>query len=120
MAAYMFGSICSAWIVPPPTWIVASALCCELLHRQNAVDVGHMVEVALDLGELGADVVAQGFRDLDVMARDAQLHGSLLPLVIVTCSASAHSMMRIFIASRYLATVRRATVTPPSDSICAI
>src|ERR1700752_4304210 len=65
----------------------------QLLHRQDAVDVGHVVEVALDLGELGSDVVAQGFRDVDVMTRDAQLHDSLLPLVIVTCSASYRSMM---------------------------
>jgi hypothetical protein len=38
------------------------------------VNVGHVIEVALEFRELGTDVVAQGFRDLDVMSADTQLH----------------------------------------------
>src|SRR5688572_6112742 len=81
----------------------------QLLHCQDAVDVGHVVEVALDLCELGSDVATQGIGDVDVMARNAQLHDSLLPLVIVTCSASAHSMTR----SSWLLDTWRPCAGPP-------
>src|SRR5262245_5631579 len=65
------------------------------------------------------------------MARNAQLHGlspstgcSRLLFFLVdqpTILLRLRSLDDgIFIASRYFATVRRATVMPPSDSICAI
>ena len=92
----------------------------ELLDGEDAVDVGHVVEVPLELGELRADVVAQGFRDVDVMASDAQLHdfapsagNYLIDFSHPTNLLRLRSLDDgIFIASRYFATVRRATVMP--------
>src|SRR5690606_28845437 len=56
----------------------------QFLHREDAVDIGHVVEMPLELCELGADVIAKGRRDLDVMTGNAPLHnaGSSLRVVL--------------------------------------
>src|SRR3970040_2485714 len=91
----------------------------QLFHREHAVNVRHDVEMPAELAKFRVDIVAQRGRDVDVVASDGQLHDLLL--LHVTCQPTKLPRFRslddgILIASRYLATVRRATLMPSSDS----
>src|SRR5262245_230268 len=95
----------------------------ELLDREHAVHVDDALEVPQHAIELLAHVVAEGRRDLDVVARDLQLHGSILlvPSVNSPAQRPAAPWRRALEGampsdSRYLATVRRATCTPSAAS----
>ncbi len=83
----------------------------ELLDRQHAVHVDDLVEMPHHAVELPLDVAAQGRGDVNVVAGELQLHDLLL---LRSLDGGIPS------ASRYLATVRRATWIPSPDSISAI
>src|SRR4029079_18202147 len=80
----------------------------ELLDGEDAVNGGHVVEVPLEPGKPLVYVTSKGFRDVYVMARNGQLH-DLAPLFRHPTNLLLLRSLDegIFIASRYLATVRR-------------
>src|SRR5262245_40157749 len=99
----------------------------QLLDRQDAMHVDQRLEVARDPLELLRDVAAERGRDLDVVTGQVELHGSLLfnGHEHSTCHQRAMARLRSFegasdMASRYFATVRRATGMPSWDRISAI
>src|SRR5690606_12906199 len=64
----------------------------QLLDGQYAVDVDHVIEMALELAESSRDVIAQRVRDVDMMPGDRQFHG-LAPcrfVVVGRCRSAEH------------------------------
>jgi hypothetical protein len=56
----------------------------EFFDGEDAVNVYHVVRVSDDTVELFFDIPLEGGSDIDVMAGDVQLHGSLLRTVILS------------------------------------
>src|SRR6185312_4440927 len=98
----------------------------QFLHRQHTVNVDDLIEVASDALELPLHVDAQGRGDLHVMAGDVELHTRLLLVWGVSAYIAFDPARRrsfegaMPIASRYFATVRRATGMPSPDSSSAM
>src|SRR5690606_14256120 len=107
-----------------------------LVQDQQRADVERLVDMAAQAREAGFDVLVQGGGDFDLLAACFDAHRKLLGL-----AQDTHSMSRkrpravnfplsqprrtrsceegMFMASRYLATVRRATGTPRALSVSA-
>ena len=58
----------------PRTCSVGLDLLSQLVHRQDDVDVDHVVEMPRDALELRDDVVADRGRDVEMMAGEVQVH----------------------------------------------
>src|SRR5258706_1623190 len=86
----------------------------ELFHRHDHVHVDHVVEMPVDSRELVRDVVAVGCGVFDVVSGKVTVH---LVLLLAACGRPCQIDLRrlagwMCIASRYLATVLRATWMP--------
>jgi hypothetical protein len=85
----------------------------QLLDAEDDMDVGHLVEMALQALELGIHVVPQRIRDVHMVTGQVDLHDWLLVRMNVFHSRRLRSLDgAMAIASRYFATVRRATLMP--------
>jgi len=47
----------------------------EFFHRHDDVDIDHVIEMGGDLFQLVRDMVADSWSDLNVLARQVQVHG---------------------------------------------
>ena len=101
----------------------------KLVHRQDDADVDHVVEMTREAVELRDDVVADGGRDLEVIAGEVQVQAhsfrTSFDALVRPDRCHGQSDLRrltggIASASRYFATVRRATRIPCSPSTSAI
>src|SRR5215469_4552180 len=107
----------------------------QLLHRQHTVNVDNVIEVPADALEFLFDITPQRWGDLDVVTGDVELHRP--PPVGVVRDFRLHLLGHVLyigfiparrrsfeaampIASRYLATVRRATGMPSAESSSAM